>query len=914
VKHALLVICVAIAFPAGAHTIYVANDDHTDYGWNDTTTAYDASLLAQMDFFLDQIAATAANTPAEQARFSADIWYYLWLYQHNRTVPQFQRAMDAMKSGHLTVALNPFVVLFGALPTEAAIRAGNWPGRLERQFGVPFLTAQEMENDTIPWGIAQIWAASGVKYSWKGICACADMTPWGDRNDADVFRWQAPDGRELLMKWYRYGGNSQSIGGYAEMRANQSETALSTALTTFSAAGLPTGLFGLGWDDVDFKGNLVPLVQAYNMHHLGGDQAVSSNEIDFFEDLESQRNALAVDRGGWGNDWDLWPQTLAARTAQTRRAVERLHSAELLSSVAQLYDQTFWAPQQSALESALVDYFKYFEHSWSVSGTPPLSGLVNDKKTWSQSIDLAISQVEAAAEAKVKTLFTTPAEDRVAVWNPLGFARSDAADLPVSGAGPFVVTDVATGAEVPSQPLSVGGKTFVRIVATEVPSLGWRVYKIAAGTPAAQPDAATITGSTIESPLWKVVLGTRGQITSLLDKTNGSRELAGAGLNDWGSGTAQTPMAENVGPVSATLRVDVSGTPARRVRITLYRGVDRVDISDEVLANFTSTGVYKFDVNLTSPQIRFEEVGAIARPGLKPAGDFLPGTRADWMTLNHFVSFTASSFTVTVSSRDASAMKVGASTPNAFDLTLPQVSVMAMGNVSQGRITDQGGDSDFVDELAVSTATGAFSGAAAMKASLRHQNPLVAIALGQSQTGSITAATGSLFSLNAPNVVVTAFKPAEDAARGLVARAWELDGAASTALQLDATAFMPSAVFETTAIETDTARATVAAGVVSSTIGANEIKTWRLVPGAFGDSQTDGGTVPDALMLPQFDDAGNAITWDLAGGPSGGDGGLHKSAAAGCGCHHAAGGSAIGVSALLTCAAIVLWLRSRRRA
>src|SRR5262249_37172437 len=147
---------------------------------------------------------------------------------------------------------------------------------------------------------------------------------------------------------------------------------------------------------------------------------------------------------------------------------------------------------------------------------------------------------------------------------------------------------------------------------------------------ASLPDAAAITGNRIESALYRVDLGSRGQLTSALDKTV-SQEMAGAGgLDDFGSGSAGAPTAENGGPVSASLRVDVSGTPNRRVRVTLYAGVDRIEIDDEILQNYTSIGLYRFNANLTSPQIHFEEVGAIARPGLiAQGGDFLPGTRSD---------------------------------------------------------------------------------------------------------------------------------------------------------------------------------------------------------------------------------------------------------------------------------------------
>src|SRR5262245_7993653 len=103
-----------------AHTVYVAVDNHTDYGWNATTDAYDASMLSELDYYLGRIGATAGRPGVEQARFNADCWWYVYLYEHNRTPAQFATLIGALQSGHINVPLNPFVTLYGALPTEAA--------------------------------------------------------------------------------------------------------------------------------------------------------------------------------------------------------------------------------------------------------------------------------------------------------------------------------------------------------------------------------------------------------------------------------------------------------------------------------------------------------------------------------------------------------------------------------------------------------------------------------------------------------------------------------------------------------------------------------------------------------------------------------------------------------------------------
>ena len=826
--------------PAAAHKLYLANDNHTDYGWNATTAVYDASMLAELDYYLGRITATAAAPDDEQARYNADCWWYLWLYEKNRTPAQFQQLISRMLDGHIHVPLNPFVTLYGALPTEAAIRAGYYPGRMERKFGVSFLTGQDMENQTIPWGISSIWAGSQVKYSWRGICACATAAPYADQQ-TENFRWQGPDGKTLLMKWYRY-ANWYSLGGYAEIRNNQSQSLLQSIVDTYKSRYPSLGataLFGHGGDDVTDKTTIVEtLAKTWNLEHPGGDRARSALVPDYFQSIEPQAGSLPSLRGGWGNDWDLWPAALAERTAKLRRAIERLRTAEMLGALATWSAAAFWPPQQVALEQAFTDYWKYFEHGWSESGVG-IQSVIDNKFAWSTSFDTAVTNAETASANAVASLFQTPNEDRFVVLNTLGFDRTDYADLNVPTADSYVVTDLETNQQVPSQVLNVSGQNVLRILASGVPSLGYRAYRYVQGAPNTLPAAASISGSRIDGVLYRVDLGSRGQLASAFHKAASKEMAAGLGLDDFGVGTGGALVAENVGPVSATLRMDLTN-PNRRVRVTLFGAIDRIEIDNEILQNQATERLYRFNLNLTNPDIRFEEIGAIARPGSQAqGGDFLPGTRADFMTLNHFASFTTSSYAITLSNWDAFAMKVGNSSATTFDLPTNAVSVLAVRSPASSAILNQGADTYFRNRFALRGASGAYSGSAALKSSLAHQNPLRALALARNQANRpFKLAKDSFLSVRPMNVIVTAFKPHEDPNSGLVVRLWELDGVA-TPFALDAARLGPVAAFKTSLIETDMGPAPLSAGRVSDTIGANEMKTYRLVVLPLGDTPAD---------------------------------------------------------------------------
>ncbi|MDX2166289.1 MAG: dockerin type I domain-containing protein [Deltaproteobacteria bacterium] len=836
---ALALLAIASAVSAQPHTLYLANDDHTDYGWNASTATYDQAMLGEIDLALARLAASR-DPSAERPRFNADCWYYVWLYERERSPQQFAALIDAIAAGDVTVPLNPFVTLYGALPTEAAIRAGSYPGQLERRYGIGFPLAQDIEDQTSPWGIASLWAGSGVRYTWKGICACATQAPFADRR-SELFHWQGPDGEALLTKWYEFELGSTSWGGYAEARDNLSLSAMQKAIDRFSQRGHPvTGLFGYGWDDVSVGDDAVHgAVRQWNDAHPDGPPAVVSNIVDYFADLEGRAPALPTERGGWGNDWDLWPATLAAPSADLRRAVEDLRAGEALAAVLRAGgDDGAWTAHQAALADAWIGYWKYFEHTWSDGGAG-LDTIVAHKLEWAAQFRAAVDGLTASASARFAAGFATPAgEDRLVVFNPLAAPRTDVVDLTVDGPGPFVVHDVASGAELRAQVLTVDGAHRLRVLVPDVPSLGYRVLRYAAGTPSASPCcSASAATRRIDSTRYAIEVASDGRLVSLIDHAAGDQELAGSGgLNALvgatpGSGTV---TVESLGPVSATLRLDIGGALPRRVRVTVFAApLDRVEVEDELLARPADAVHYRFGVNLREPQIRFEEVGAVARPGLaEQGGDFLPGTRADYMTLNHFLDFddALGGYHVTLSSRDAFAVRVGDSSATHFDLPATAVSVLALGNVAFGGIEDQGGATSFRHAFAVIGRSGAFSAAAAMRDGLAFQNPLRGIGLARNQNGPRLAPVASYLSLDSSRAVVTAVKPAEEGERGVLVRLWELAGE-SGPIGVRAAALAPGAAWRTSLIETDRAALDVGNGVVSVPLAANQLAALRLAVG-----------------------------------------------------------------------------------
>ena len=223
-KLVFVLIAFSIAIPGSAladhKRVFMAPDDHTDYFWSATGDQYAVAFTEMLDYYLDQAEATKNEPPNLQSRFSADGSLWLWEYAKKKDPADFQRLVDALKSGHISAPLNPLVITYGGVPAEAVIRSMYYPGQLERRHGLDFPLAIAMENAGMSHGLGSVWAGAGAEYSWKGVCDCPSLIPILQNRTREIYNWIGPDGSRILMKWnsLHNQNDNESIGGYAEAR------------------------------------------------------------------------------------------------------------------------------------------------------------------------------------------------------------------------------------------------------------------------------------------------------------------------------------------------------------------------------------------------------------------------------------------------------------------------------------------------------------------------------------------------------------------------------------------------------------------------------------------------------------------------------------------------------------------------
>ncbi len=852
--------------------IYIANDDHTDFMWTADADTYARTFVEMIDWHLELADETAGNEPAYRNRFNCDGSYWLWNYEQRKTPAEFARLIGRIKDGTISAPMNLVVSCYGGQPAEAVLRGMYYAGRLERRHGLKFRMAVAMEDQTLPLGLASLFAGAGAQYSWRGVCGCAsrlDNKVLGAR-PREISWWTGHDGQRLLLKWYSLG--SHGVGGYWEAGSPAAAIKYVDSDAGFlkryvdPKTGAPyqvAGLFGYGGDDLARKTGITPppeipgvpglqkLVSSPYCDHFHviakqqsnkKRQVIVSNEQDFFEDFEKTHGATLDSQSvTFGNEWDLYSASMSETSARAKRAVEKLRSAELLAALVSLKYPDFMKRHTASRDRAFNAIGLFWEHNWTADG--PISR--PQRAAWQEliatEIETYVNSIQGEAIVRLGGMIPRPEKaNRFFVLNPLGWPRTQNADFLYNGSADIHVRDLTTGKDVPHQIVKLDGARNLRILASDVPSVGYKVFEVLTGKGnAPTDDAATAKDNVLENAAVKLVIERDGAIRRFIDKRRGNTELAASildlKLNDFAeqSDEGEPLRIENSGPVSVTLRARSEAGLAHTTAITLYRDSDRIDIHNELNANFSDVRHWAFSFALNNPATHTEEVGAINLNKLKADGGDYADTHAryDFLTVNHFADMTDADGIkgVTISNADLAFAKLGVSTYKVLDIGTPQLNFLAGGQVdgpSLG-IRAQNGQTRFTQRFALRP-HGNYDATAAMKFALEHQNPFITGPIISKGGKDYPETTHALLAIDNPNVLLWALKVHDDGIeKGFVARLWNVSDAAAKA-EISVTAGLSSA-HRATHIETDIEAVPLTArGAVPASFTRQQIQTYRL--------------------------------------------------------------------------------------
>ena len=694
----------------------------------------------------------------------------------------------------------------GVCSAESLIRYLYSSANLERKFGIPVRAASLTDVPSYTWAIPSLLSGAGVHFlsvGQNGLCG-------GIRNPGyPLFYWEGPDGSKVL---------TANSNGYARLTIDGlfgKPWAISEKLLELSAQGYPFDAYlfhGLYVDNVkvEHAAHEAILRSIEQWNRTWAYPQLSCSTVEQYGRYMEKKfgDRIPTVRGHWGDDWEDGVASAALEMGINRRNHELLPACETFAA---------WASSGGLLPAYPMEQFRnawrnvsmFDEHTWGASTSISQPEGEMARSQW--AVKSAFAN-DAAAQARnlwqeVSGALTQgiprPAGHWAAVMNPLSWNRTEPVRLNLPPALARIdtlhVIDAKTEKEAPCQR---DGLQLV-FLASEVPSVGYKLFRIEQGAGNLSPQPKPSDKGTIENEFYRAVVDLRlGGLAGLTDKQL-NRELvdtkSGYGLNEYvhdpqgfsaawrrangKGGDARRPKEASLvrtaqGPVFSNVvcQTAVEGTPRIQQEMILYRGLKRVDFVNRIekQVNYKPEMIYyAFPLDLHKPQFTLGLPGATA----KIEQDLMNCANRNWFAVEHWVDVRSDQWGATWATVEAPLVCLGGISRR----WIPHIPgdqgwlfSLVMGNIWGTNFhAGQGGKVTF--RYALTSNAGSLDRVAACRFGAEVSNPLECVYLDQPSDGKLPAGEGCFCSIQPDNVMVQVIKGAEDG-RGIIVRLREVAG------------------------------------------------------------------------------------------------------------------------------------------
>ncbi|GEM_PF-2752881 len=877
--------------------LYVANDCHVDIGYTTYQEILKKKLYpAYLDSAMDYIAATAA-WPAD-SRFTYPIESAFMLYDGawgSRNADWHETLKGHLRSGRISYPPSYFNYSTETMGTEELARSNYMSNRLlQDMLGVPPSTASYMtDNPSLSWSFIDALAESGVKaYRFRFN---NDFDKWDVQHYPRLFylRGRNPANKVLIWNGGHYMVDNAQIGPDFGFQGDNSAAVYSQVLAWFaklqgdgyaydSWLSTFTSPNSQGWvDNSRINPNVMQRIKGVNdllaANGYAWPRLIASNHGDFFDHiLAGDTAAIPVFKGDVESWWNLGVPSTAYETGRNRDGQDKLGAAETFAAFASVLAPAIAgssAYPQERLTLAWKNMLTWDEHTWG-----PADRSAGDQWNWKRNT--ALISEGAGEDILGKSLKALAGSVRtqgwsIVVFNPLSWKRDDLVRAPLADLPPYF--DILDGGKPLRYQKTEDGQAL--FMASQVPGLGYKVFQVAMRTDEPRfTGTLTATANSLENSCYRVTFDAAGNITAIQDKANGNRALvdptAPAKFNQMEVNdvfpAAPVVMKYKVGVLTAEMIAEgtqgAQGVESMQRRVILYDSLPRIDIENSVVKG---DGGDKWDFHFAFP---FDMSDYTIRHEM-PTGSLLPGVSADTKDPNTEQLYTSATdqyavnrwidisnnkdYGVAFSTLTAPMVSYGGRRAMMWDVNYnhkdPWIWSQIYNNhwhtnfqavqpgLTRFRYSFQPhGGKDWSEGDAPRIGAAVF-------------NPLRPVVIKTPQSGVWTESQASFLAIDAPNVVLTTAKPAEDNGEGLILRFNEINGR-NTHVTVDVSRLGALSAKETDLIENDRSAMPMADGKLSFDIYAHGWKTVRLLRGT-APGQVAG--VRTAILAD-----GCRITWD----------------------------------------------------
>jgi len=854
--------------PAKQWKIYISFVSHLDIGYTDLTDNVFKKRNQITETALKYAEQTKEWPEDSRWRWTAEGSWEIknFLDEHPEKLPELQKLAQ---EGRLEVCAKLVHMHIETAGYESLFRELYYGKReLEPLLGAPVVTANLTDVAGIPWGEATVLTLSGVKYfQYNPNMSYRGSNLVHNTKFPQAYYWQGPDGKAILT-WRSkdsYGEAPYLLTNYQNSFPKLTALLAGYEKNNYAYDAIHLTRTGPEWDNTIPKLEPCLIIKEWN-RNFKYPRLISATPRMFFEYLEKNfSKEIPIAKGDKPDWWADGVITEAKEEGISRDLHHRLFALESLASMASIVSPGYQYPVKE-IGQAYYNSIMFDEHTWGFHNinAPEHQQIFQQKAGWLHAALDNTKKMQTDALAVLAGQIAG-SEPGIVVFNPLPWRASV---LVKKFKGPavtdpeqiinFKLIDPETSREIQGSLMNLNdnGMQF-EFLAPDIPALGYKSFKIVPSRKIPQPPSSLQAGNgVLENQRFKLTIDDKKGLVSMYDKKL-KRELVDESakysmgqfirrkqsLFDLVDSRKTFPISKidyllTRESASVMFFTFPTGKPEEFdliQTITLYDGQDYIDLDnyftpyenreDEAIYLAFPFKVPDFEIWVETPYGK-----------MRPFYDQLPGY-AKFYVVAHNVELKSKTenFSIIWSTKEAPMAELGQITKRGNRLIpiynpgiypwnpdQPYVYSEIMNNYQSTNFSPfQKGEAAWHYRI---TAIDAVDSDRAHRSGWELSMPEVSLVM-KSGTGKLPP-SGSLVKISPDNVMITAFKMAEDG-DGYILRIYEAEGKPAQA-RLEFPLFKITDAWITDGVERNLEKLLLKDGGLESQMGPYEIKTIRV--------------------------------------------------------------------------------------
>ncbi len=669
--------------------IYLIHHTHVDIGFTHTQDEVMQKQWRNLESAMDLIDQTDEMPDDAKFRWNPETTWAIETWLEQASPEQKARFVRQVKQGRISLDALFGNMLTGLSRPEELMQSLSYKYNLEDLTGVKINSAMITDVPGWSWGIVTALAENRVKYFSIGPNRTHrighTLKDWGDK----PFYWTSPSGRHKVLcfvhgKGYSWFHTPATLTTELKLKNKFTEKRIIPYLKNLEQSGYPYDIipirYAIGRDNGPPDPNISQIVQEWNQKHprikvrlSSAAEALARLEQKYGEQIPSYS-------GDFTPYWSDGAASTARETAIARNAAEKLDQAQTLFALTRgaktPIDQFHQAWNQVLL---------FNEHTWGAYNSITKPGGQFAKSQWEWKKQRALNSETMADELLDQALYADQKprgiteRDAVYVVNSHSWPISGPVEIETDLTGKVRV-ETPDGRPIPAQILSNGRLLFI---AQDIPGFSSAKYTIKQGS-AAEAPGCSVSENSISNETLKILLdkndGTIASIKNLKTKAEYVNQNYRDKFNQYvyirgripqiGKTITLNPKPEFTvterGPVACSIEVTgkVKKSHSLRTTITLYQGLDRVDIVNELdrpSVRMPEGVHFAFPVQAENPSVRYD----VAWGSVEVDVDQIKGACKNYFTPLRWVDVSGDKQGIQIVLQDAPLFEAGAITTDA---------------------------------------------------------------------------------------------------------------------------------------------------------------------------------------------------------------------------------------------------------